>query len=411
MGRDGNTPGVGVEFFDADPSDAEVDEVLVVPEPRWPRWIPVLVAAGLVAAVITLVTRANNAPSAAPPTPTPSPSWVTQGPLPTDAPPSLQGPPITVTTVSAPLLGVQAGWELFGLGGRTVVRIEFASGRITSTTAPGLISAGAVSFVVGTHEAVVRPHDFVPGYRVPDGQPARQLAVMPSIGQSQPVFPGPDPDLVWAPPANAGPADIGLASLDDASSGPLLPVPAGVAVQDASPDGAGYLLFHGPGGIYDARPSGLRRITTGRVLAVGSTHWLVDECGGQGDGCTTVVIDQASRTRRVLDTRLAAADVLAGVISPDGSTAALATGSGPPLVELVDLNTGAVRSLPLRIDLSAFDPSESLAWSPDSRWLFVTNGDGHLFAVDAHDDRITDLTAATGTPLPALTQIAVRSAP
>ena len=34
-------------------------------------------------------------------------------------------------------------------------------------------------------------------------------------------------------------------------------------------DGAGHLLFPGTGGVFEARPEGLRRVSTGALLAVG----------------------------------------------------------------------------------------------------------------------------------------------
>src|SRR5258708_8731036 len=48
--------------------------------------------------------------------------------------------PVQVTSVGHPLLGVRAGWELFGLGPRQVVRIPLARARITRTAVPGLLS-------------------------------------------------------------------------------------------------------------------------------------------------------------------------------------------------------------------------------------------------------------------------------
>ncbi|MEO9138596.1 MAG: hypothetical protein ABI345_05960 [Jatrophihabitans sp.] len=411
MGRGDDTPADGFEFLDVDPAGGDVDEVLAIPEPRWPRWIPALVATGVIAALITLVVRIDNQPSASPTrTPTAAPSSISgNGISPTSVAPV---PPITVTTVDAPLLGVQAGWELFGRGDHVVVRIQFAQGRITRTAVPDLLSSGPVSFIVGTHQAIVRPLDVVPGYRIPDGRPARQIDMSLSVGQTGPAFPGPDPDHVWAPPAGEGQDDIRLAGMDDPSFGPRLPVPSGVAVTDATPDGAGFLLFQGSGGVYDSRPGELRRITTGQVLAVGPTRWLVRECGGRTGRCRTVVIDQADGKRHVIATAGPSAGyILAGAISPDGSTAALVPGTGSPQIKLMNLSTGTVRSLLVRVDESAFDPSGVLAWSPDSRWLFATDENSHLNAIDVRTEHVVDLTYSTGRALPPLTQIAIRAAP
>ena len=46
----------------------------------------------------------------------------------------------------------------------------------------------------------------------------------------------------------------------------------------------------------------------------------------------------------------------------------------------------------------------ALAWSPDSRWLFVASADGRLFPVEAATGQVHDL----GVPLPPIEQLAVR---
>jgi hypothetical protein len=48
-----------------------------------------------------------------------------------------------------------------------------------------------------------------------------------------------------------------------------------------------------------------------------------------------------------------------------------------------------------------------LAWSPDSRWLFVADAGGHLLAVNQVSHRVESL----GVPLPDLTQISIRQPP
>ena len=70
------------------------------------------------------------------------------------------------------LLGGRGSWELFGYGDGRVVRIQFASGRITQTAVP-VRSVGPVSLVVGPHDVIISRLDYVPAYLVPDGRPAR----------------------------------------------------------------------------------------------------------------------------------------------------------------------------------------------------------------------------------------------
>ena len=60
--------------------------------------------------------------------------------------------------------------------------------------------------------------------------------------------------------------------------------------------GAGYLLLTGPGGTYSVTPAGVRRVTTGRLLAVGRSRWLTLDCDYHYR-CTMVVIDRSTSNR------------------------------------------------------------------------------------------------------------------
>lgn len=136
------------------------------------RWLALPVALG---GVIVLAVLAHAGPRAAPQarrgSPPPSSAPATTAPAPAPAAPS-SPPDVTVTTVGQPLLGVTAGWELFGWGPEGVVRIQLARGRVTRTALPPIASSGPTSFLVGRDWAMVRPLDGVPGYLVRDGRPA-----------------------------------------------------------------------------------------------------------------------------------------------------------------------------------------------------------------------------------------------
>jgi hypothetical protein len=208
-----------------------------------------------------------------------------------------------------------------------------------------------------------------------------------------------------------------LVGMDGRRSGPSITAPPqGSPVNPsllALPDQAGYLLFPGTGGVYDVRPGGTSRVTTGTVLAVGPTRWLTAECTGQAR-CRPVVIDRSTGVRHPLSTRISGtAQSTVGVISPDGSTAAVLAGSAQARIEIIDLATGAAHALPLRIDLSGLDLGwtwESMAWSPDSRWLFAAVG-GDLYAVSQRTGQITNLSHALGPALPQLSQLSMRNVP
>lgn len=315
--------------------------------------------------------------------------------------------PVVVTRLGHRVLGVRAGWELFarGSGGLSgppgeLVRIQLAKGRVTRTIVPALLSSGPVSFLVEPGKVIIRPLDYVPGYLVPDGHPASQLEGV--LSHAGPAFQGPKPGQVWVQTGTGGHAAMTLVGADGGATGVTIPIPSGSYVTS---DGAGNLLFSGAGGAYDAQPDGLKRITAGGVLAVGPTRWLTVECDGHGR-CESVVVDRASGIRHILPGHVG--DMTAGgVISPDGSTAAVIErpSGGQATLHLLYLNAGAEHRLAVAIDEGALN-DQTMAWSPDSRWLFVAGRSGKLIAVDTHTHRVHHL----GLALPRITQVAVRRA-
>jgi dipeptidyl aminopeptidase/acylaminoacyl peptidase len=166
--------------------------------------------------------------------------------------------------------------------------------------------------------------------------------------------------------------------------------------------------------VYDTGP-GWDRPVPGTVIAVGPTEWLVDGCDALYGECRNEVVDVSSGTLRALPGP-APPDPFyfswppTGVISPDGSTAAVAeNGRNEQLtLHLVDLRTGA--TMDLGLPLAAPDGSlpaggeSSMVWSPDGRWLFVATAGGKLLAVDPLTGRAESL----GVSLPAVDQVAIR---
>jgi hypothetical protein len=307
-----------------------------------------------------------------------------------------------VSQIGHPLLGVTAGWELLGRGPTTVVRVELARGRVTTTAVPAILSSGPSSFVVGRDWAMVRPLDRVPGYVVRDGRAAQPLyGPLESIG---PAMPGPDGNSVWVPAAGRDTSMI-LVDAGGRPTGPSVSLPPGVLATVTSDD-AGYLVFVGNGGAYSVRPDGPRRITTGQLVAAGPTRWLALECDDRYR-CGAVLIDRRTGARRAVDVPLEQAAVSAGTISPDGATAALIE-SGPNgsiIAALYSLASNSSRAIGAPVGTS-FDLA-TMVWSPDSRWLFVAGADGSLYPVDAATGTVHSL----GVTLPPITQLAVRPAP
>jgi len=357
-------------------------------------WPVLLVVAALAAALAVAVTHSRKPPAA-----------TGHGGTPTTAP-----APVVVTEVGHRLLGATGNWALFGLTAGEVVRIQPAQGRITRTVVPALLSTGPVSFVAGPDQVIIRPLDFVPGYLVPDGRPARTLPGVLSNGG--PVFPGPAPGQVWVQTGSGNHTALSLATVDGRKLGVSIRFPGGNAsLLSSSSDGRGYFLVPWAGGVYDARPGALHLVTTGTVAAVGPTRWLAVECGSKH--CADVVIDPASGARRILPGHAlsgppAGAAMFPGTISPDGSTAAVfrANQTGTLTLHLIDLTSGASYQLAVQ-----GSPGEgTAAWSPDSRWLLVAASPiqaRNLVAVNARTRRVGDL----GVALPQVSQLTVENTP
>lgn len=409
MGRDDGISD-DVHWLDDAPADDRADP----PRLPWPRWFTVAIVVLALAAAAAVINRVRTSSPAAPAalsTPAAPPAALstpaTSRPAPrTEQPASPPVPAagtVTVTRLGHPLLGATTGWELIGRGAGVLVRIQPAAGRIVRTALPDLRSGGPVSLLTGADRVIVRPMDNVPGYVVPDGRPARELPL--ALNLDGPVYPGPVPGQMWVRPADDHQPVMALATLDGKRLADFVQVPAGSSSLDAVADGAGYLLYSGIGGVYHAQPDGLRRISTGELLAVGATGWLVVECD-ERYRCQLVLVNRRDGARRVVPGDAVSRE-RTGVLSPDGATAAmLTTGSnGSSGLYLLDLATGSRRVIDLAVSTDAFDGT--VVFSPDSRWLFAIAADGTVMSVN----RASGATGVLDKSLPPLNQLVVRPAP
>jgi hypothetical protein len=220
------------------------------------------------------------------------------------------------------------------------------------------------------------------------------------LSDGGPVFSGPDLNHIWVESGGNGHTTMVLVSLDGRVRQQSVPVPEGVF---PVADGAGYLLLVGTHSVDEAGAGRLHRISTGSLVAVGPTGWLVVECD-VGHRCATAAIQRAGGSRHVVGPAVDVGES-PGVISPNGVTAAVfKTGpTGTVTLSLITLSSG--RQRPVDVDLNPRQLDGTIVWSPDSRWLFAATADGSLAAIDADTGAVGDL----GTPLPPLTQLTIRS--
>lgn len=343
--------------------------------PRWPRW-PLILAGAAVIVVVAVLTLGRH-----------------------PVKPASARSQVTVTEAGHRLLGVRAGWELLGYGPGRVVRVQPARGRVTQTFVPPLGSTGPFSFIAGPSQVIIRPWDVEPGYLVADGQPARRLPS--ALGEGGEMLPGPRPGEVWVQKSRRS---FALARLDGSRTGVSIRLPAG-GWWLASPNGRGDVLLSGVGEIYDVWPGGSRHVG-GMLAAVGPTRWLTVDCY-RPHRCADVVTDPATGTRQELGGPAVASVSAAspGVIAPDGTTAAIfrVTPGGRVTLHLLSLATGTDQQIAVQLNQTAVRAG-TLAWSPDSRWLFVVTAHGRLAAVNPRTLQAEGL----GVRLPWLSQIATR---
>jgi hypothetical protein len=321
------------------------------------------------------------------------------------APPTIAAQPSVMQEGHA-VMGATSDWDLYGLAWGVVVRVQMARGAVTVTSVSAKIRQAEVTFLAGPVGVIVRPGDGHNGYLVPDGAAARPLQGM--LGTALSVLPGPSASTAWVLPQNdtGGEGPPELVDLRTERVLSTLRIPDGLG-DPVTPDGSGYLLFNGVGGVYDVRPDGVRRVTNGVVLAVGAQGWLTLECDDQFH-CTTNLVDRRTGAHRRIGHSPPPTGLQRGVISPDGRFAAYLTDIGvrTEAVHVVDLTTGDDRTLDVS-PASAFFGSTPFVWAPDrGHTLLVPDVYRHIEVADAATGDVQGI----GVSLPDVMQLAVRSA-
>jgi hypothetical protein len=313
-------------------------------------------------------------------------------------PPDSPKPTIGSTDAGRPLLGESGDWVLYARAADRLLRIQPGTGRVTTTPVPVLQSTGAITFLLGTNGAIIRPLDYVAGYSVADDR--QPTLLKGALGVGGLVLPGPDEHHYWVQDTTN--KRMTLVDQNGRSTGTSMPVQLTGGWPYPSTDGAGYLLVNDDRGTYDVTPHAKRKISSGWPIAVGAGRWLVADCPTKSR-CQNVVVNPATGARRVLPGPAAANVFIPGVISPDGSAAAVVRMTGDHLtLHLIDLTSGADRTLNVPLADTSYDGA--IAWSPDGRWLFAAADRGWLAVIDPN----TGNTRSLGIDLPPIIQLAVR---
>jgi hypothetical protein len=361
-----------------------------------------LVVGGVIAGVVT---RSSGGSHQAAPSPGSHTTHV-PSPAPTRAPSAAPSAPV-VRTASLPDVGPV---QLFVRTANAVVHLDFAAGRVITTSIPALRSSGPVTFGVTDTGSYVRPIDVVPGYFVPDGSPARELT---GALAGAAVLPGPDSETVWIE-ENSGDKLLGFRQVyvpTSAVTSRSLLVPAFVGRIGAPQlaDGSGGVLINSQRGVFDLRPDGAHRLPSalrhGTVLASGDDRLLVAICSSPRlQRCPVSLVHLPDGRLSRVGTALAVSGLLTGGIAPDGHTALIyqPDGAGQVAARLFDLDTGRFRGAAVPVD-SELQPGAA-SYTPDGRRLFLVGAGGTLVLMDARTGAVRTVDAG----LPPVDQLAVR---
>jgi hypothetical protein len=314
-------------------------------------------------------------------------------------------PPVSVTEVGRRLAGVSQRWELFGLAADSVVAIQLARGRVIRTALPPPEGSGPVSFIVGPRSAIVRPLDSVPGYLVSGSQPAQPLTGI--LARAGLLLPGPRPGQEWDTASGGNSLVLVGANGRPTRTRITLPV-QGWPSESAMPDGRGDILVAShSGNQWDAGPDWIRPVTV-LLSAVGPALWLGMTC--DSGKCQNVVFNPVTGSQRTLPGPPLHLltwpwPAFPGSVAPDGLTAAIVVdkGNGQVALEQISLVSGAVR--PIAVPVNENASSQTMAWSPNSQWLFVLAASGKLLAVNSRTGKVQSLRI----PLPRFSQLTIRA--
>lgn len=310
--------------------------------------------------------------------------------------------PHVIRPSGGPLLQGAGSDEVFVQTETAVYRLELATGQVTRTPTPLLQQHS--SFVAGPGWVVFKTIDNDPGVVVRNGHPAAPLP--PGLRPNGRLYPAPGGDL-WLVPENPtrGARVVTRVDIDGRRvRGQTFRVSDAIGLLRS--DAARNLFATNSGGMYQFTPSGVRRLTTGDLLAVGRHHVLVWDCDDKAR-CQPYRLDRTANRRTKMpaaqktiltlyQANLALAqDFGGGDLSPDGKHAALRF-PGTQLdswpLAVVDLTTGQNHTLPGNV--TDTNPNTQFTWTADSRYFL---------ALTDHQLRAYDTTTGTTRTIPVTT--------
>ncbi|WP_157720586.1 hypothetical protein [Friedmanniella luteola] len=254
-----------------------------------------------------------------------------------------------------------------------------------------------VSMIATSDGVVLDPQDGTPGVVVRDGR--RPVGLPGRLERAAALLPGPSGHLWVLRRVGRAPSFTSATLVDERGhrDGPHL-----YTSGRYGPDGSGGLLVWNGAGVWQRYPPPARRLTTGRVTAVGLHHLQVLECDA-GRGCREFLVDRRHDRRTALPGHDPSYGE--GVLSPRGTRLAGSRGYGArePGTTVVRVADGTVLHVfPGPPGLST-GPLGSLVWLSE-RWLAALHG-GRLTFYDSRHDHTIDF------PVGHLRQLAWRPAP
>jgi hypothetical protein len=326
----------------------------------------------------------------------PSTAPATTRPVVRAGPTTTTTPEWETTTIEVDPAAAALDIRLVVVGGGRIVEIDTGSGEMRALTTrisfsqPPLVNAGE-------DWILIRNLDTGRSQHVRSGE----LPVAVDIGDAWSTFFQRDTGLFWrlSPMFMASePTDVVEIDAEGNETGRVFPIPAGVWPQAGDP--AGGVVVGAPGGTYQVGPNGVRRLTTGTLIALSPRIAVVTDCGEDFSDCGLFVLDRATGQRTALDPGITEAGdpigifdlqnagfwgspELMGAVSPDDRWAPTMMAGSRQQFGLLDLTTGEF--VPV-----APNPPSSLWWAPDGRSA-IYNQNSRLMLFDTEQRTWADV--------------------